>query len=51
MLERGWGALSAEDWGTGTLPGTVNKQAGWTGEALVGAGAGHMPSNQERESW
>jgi hypothetical protein len=38
MLERGWGTLSAEDWGKGILPGTVNKQAGWAGEPLVGAG-------------
>jgi hypothetical protein len=28
MWESGWGASSAEDWGKGTLPGTVNKQAG-----------------------
>jgi hypothetical protein len=48
MLERGWGTLSAEDWGKGILPGTVNKQAGWAGEAL--AGAGRVPSNQERGS-
>jgi hypothetical protein len=40
MQERGWGTLSAEDWGKGILPGTVNKQAGWAREALVGAGAG-----------
>jgi hypothetical protein len=39
MWERGWGALSAKDWGKGILPGTVNKQAGQAGEALVGAGA------------
>jgi hypothetical protein len=32
------GALSAEDWGKGILPGTVSKQARWAGEALVGAG-------------
>jgi hypothetical protein len=38
MQERGWGALSAKDWGKGILPGTVNKQAGWVGEPLVGAG-------------
>jgi hypothetical protein len=38
MWERGWGALSAEDWGKGILPGTVNKQAGWAGEAPAGAG-------------
>jgi hypothetical protein len=48
MLERGWGALSAEDWGKGTLPRTVNKQAGWAREPLVGAGVGCVPSNQER---
>jgi hypothetical protein len=48
MLERGWGALSAEDWRKGTLPGTVSKQAGRAGEAL--AGAGGAPSNQEQES-
>jgi hypothetical protein len=47
MLERGWGALSAEDWGKGNLPWTVNKQARWAGEALVGAGVGHAPNNQE----
>jgi hypothetical protein len=39
MRERGWGALSAEDWGKGILPGTINKQAGWAGEPLAGAGA------------
>jgi hypothetical protein len=39
MLERGWGTLSAEDWGKGTLPGTVNKQARQAGDALTGAGA------------
>jgi hypothetical protein len=39
MQERGWGALSAKDWGKGTLPGTVNKQAGQAGEPLAGAGA------------
>jgi hypothetical protein len=38
MQERGWGTLSAEDWGKGILPGTVNKQAGWAGEAPVGVG-------------
>jgi hypothetical protein len=41
MRERGWSALSAKDWGKGILPGTVNKQAGWAGEALVGAGGAH----------
>jgi hypothetical protein len=39
MRERGCGALSAEDWGKGILPGTVNKQAGQAGEPLVGVGA------------
>jgi hypothetical protein len=39
MQERGWGALSAEDWGKGILPGTVNKQTGQAGEPLAGAGA------------
>jgi hypothetical protein len=39
MREREWGTLSAEDWGKGILPGTVNKQAGRAGEGLVGAGA------------
>jgi hypothetical protein len=39
MWERGWGALSAEDWGKGTLPGTVNKQARLGGEPVAGAGA------------
>jgi hypothetical protein len=39
MQERGWGTLSAEDWGKGILPGTVNKQVGLAGEPLVGAGA------------
>jgi hypothetical protein len=38
MWERGWGALSAEDWGKGILPGTVNKQAGWSRETLAGVG-------------
>jgi hypothetical protein len=38
MLERGCGALSAKDWGKGILPGTVNKQAWWAGEALAGVG-------------
>jgi hypothetical protein len=37
--ERGWGTLSSEDWGKGTLPGTVIKQAGLAGEPLAGAGA------------
>jgi hypothetical protein len=50
MHERGWGALSAEDWRKRILPRTVNEQAGWAGEALAGAGVGCMPSNQERES-
>jgi hypothetical protein len=36
--ERGWGALSAKDWGKGILPRTVNKQARQAGEALAGAG-------------
>jgi hypothetical protein len=49
MQERGWGALSAEDWGKGILPGTVNKQAGQAGEAPTGAG--HVPSNQEQKSF
>jgi hypothetical protein len=48
MLERGWGALSTEDWGKGILPGTVNKQARRAGEPL--AEAGRAPSNQERGS-
>jgi hypothetical protein len=39
MWERGWGALSAKDWGKGILPGTVNKQARWAGKPLAGAGA------------
>jgi hypothetical protein len=39
MRERGWGTLSTGDWGKGILPGTVNKQARWAGEALAGAGA------------
>jgi hypothetical protein len=39
MLERGWGALSPEDWGKGILPRTVNKHAGRVGEPLAGAGA------------
>jgi hypothetical protein len=39
MQERGWGTLSAEDWGKGILPRTVNKQAGQAGEPLAGAGA------------
>jgi hypothetical protein len=39
MRERGWGALSTEDWEKGILPGTVNKQARQAGEALVGAGS------------
>jgi hypothetical protein len=38
MLERGWGALSAEDWGKGIPLRTVNKQAGLAGEPLAGAG-------------
>jgi hypothetical protein len=38
MQERGWGALSAKDWGKGILPGTVNKQAGRAREPLTGAG-------------
>jgi hypothetical protein len=44
MRVRGWGALSAKDWGKGILPRTVNKQAGQAGEALAGAGAhAHQP--------
>jgi hypothetical protein len=39
MRERGWGALSAEDWGKGLLPRTVNEQTGWAGEAPAGVGA------------
>jgi hypothetical protein len=46
--ERGWGALSAEDWGKGILPRTVNKQAWWPGEALVGAGA--HPATRSRKA-
>jgi hypothetical protein len=38
MRERGWGTLSAEDWGKGILPGIVNKQARQAGEALAGVG-------------
>jgi hypothetical protein len=38
MRERGWNALSTEDWGKGILPRTVNKQAGRARKALVGAG-------------
>jgi hypothetical protein len=37
-LQRGWGALSSEERGKGTLPGTVNKQAGLTREALLEVG-------------
>jgi hypothetical protein len=36
---KGWGALSAEDWGKEILPGTANKQTGQAGEALAGAEA------------
>jgi hypothetical protein len=43
MLERGWGTLSAEDWGKGILPGTVNKQARRAGEALAGVGRTQQP--------
>jgi hypothetical protein len=39
MQERGWGALSAKDWGKGILPRTVNKQDGQAREALAGVGA------------
>jgi hypothetical protein len=38
MWERGLGTLSAEDWGKGILPGTVNKQARRAAEALAGEG-------------
>jgi hypothetical protein len=38
-VKKGWSALSAEDWGKGILPGTVNKQARWAGEAPAGTGA------------
>jgi hypothetical protein len=38
MWERGWGALSAKDWGKGILSGTVNKQATWAREAPAEAG-------------
>jgi hypothetical protein len=49
--EREWGTLSDKDWGKGILPRTVNKQARQAGEALAGAGAGCVPTNQEWESW
>jgi hypothetical protein len=39
MWERGWGTLSAKDWGKEILPGTVNKQARRAGEAPAGAEA------------
>jgi hypothetical protein len=45
--KRRWGALSTEDWGKRILPGTVNKQARWAGEALVGTE--RALSNQEQE--
>jgi hypothetical protein len=48
MLQRGWGTLSAEEWGREILPGTVNNKLGLTEEDL--AGAGRTPSNQEWES-
>jgi hypothetical protein len=38
MQERGWGTLSTKDGGKGILPGTVNEQARWAGEAVVGVG-------------
>jgi hypothetical protein len=47
MQERGWGALSAKDWGKGILPRTVNKQAGLAGEALAGAGVHPATRNGE----
>jgi hypothetical protein len=46
MWERGWGALSAEDWGKGIPPGTVNKQARQAGEALVREGQGARPATR-----
>jgi hypothetical protein len=45
MWERGWDTMTSKDWGKGILSGTVNKQAGWAGEALVVVGV-----HQERES-
>jgi hypothetical protein len=48
MQERGWGALSAKDWGKGTLPGTVNKQARQAGEPLAGAEA--HPATRSRKA-
>jgi hypothetical protein len=48
MKERGWGALSAKDWGKGILPGTVNKQAGRPERLWQERGC--APSNEERES-
>jgi hypothetical protein len=32
------GHTECEDWGKGILSGTVNKQAQWAGQALVGMG-------------
>jgi hypothetical protein len=47
MWERGWGALSTEDWGKGILSKTVNKPGGleklWQEWKCT-------PSNQELES-
>jgi hypothetical protein len=48
MRERGWGTLSAEDWGKGILPRTVNKQPG--GPERLWWEWGLMLSNQEREN-
>jgi hypothetical protein len=42
------GALSAEDWGKRTLPGTVHKQADLAREPLVGAGASAQQPGVEK---
>jgi hypothetical protein len=44
MQERGWGALSAKDWGKGILPRTVNKQARWEW------GQGARPATRSRKA-
>jgi hypothetical protein len=48
MRERGWGTLSAKDWGKGIFPRTVNKQAALAREPLAGAGPRAWQPGEEK---
>jgi hypothetical protein len=54
MLEREWGALSTEDWGKRTLPGTVNKlyinKPGGLERLWWERGWGACPATRNREA-